>query len=174
MTIRNTLSAVSMMRREQQRRVLRRLVSGGPATTATLSRDLAARLRPGDASRCVDALSAEGLIANDCARPPVWSATAAGIERDAAWRSEKKGLPMLPVPFTEGAALDCGRRGVILTVAQCAAAWNGRTLGDLPCARGEDGALERRGCPVGAEAADRIREREEASLQAKKERRACA
>lgn len=140
-----------------------RTFSEAAAHHAANLRIVAAKL-PGTASEIRDAVAARGvnraaleraigqLLANGHAtatddRYPTYALNDAG----KAWLAApvaRASVPEVPEGAKPGTGLVCGRRGITLTVAQCAAAWVARD-GQDACSRGADGPC-RAGCPAGA------------------------
>lgn len=125
----------------------RRVAGKLPATASSLNSDLAARMSSRQAADALKRLCADGR-ATFAGRPALYSLTDAGRAWLAA-PAERPSLPVLPPDASPAESLACGRRGVVLTVAQCAASWASR--GQDACSRDAEGKDTKGGCPVGAQ-----------------------
>ncbi len=119
-----------------------------PATAAEVYDVVAARgLTRGDVTRALGTLLAADHATAAEGRTPRYTLTEAG----KAWLAEpvaRVSVPEVPDDATPATGLVCGRRGITLTVAQCAAGWAARD-GQDACSRGAEGPC-RVGCPAGA------------------------
>ena len=126
---------------------LRLVASKLPATAAEVYYVVAARgLTRNDVTRALATLLAADHATATESRTPRYTLTDAG----KAWLAEpvaRVSVPEVPEDATPSTGLVCGRRGITLTVAQCAAGWAARDGHDA-CSRGTDGPC-RAGCPAG-------------------------
>lgn len=126
-----------------------RLVAGKlPGTAAEVYYVVAARgLTRSDVTRALGTLLAADHATATDGRTPRYTLTDAG----RTWLAEpvaRVSVPEVPEDATPSTGLVCGRRGITLTVAQCAAGWAARD-GQDACSRGAEGPC-RAGCPAGA------------------------
>ncbi len=165
--IRATLAETRAIHAADERRVAARL----PDTAAHLNADLAGWLTPRRVTDALRRLRADGRVDATDAKLPTYSLTDAG----RTWLAAPVARPLLPV-LPEGAtpaqSLTCGRRGVVLTVAQCAASWAAR--GEDACSQDDRGREAKGGCPVGARCAQIVEAAVDTKNAARRERRRAA
>ena len=141
--MRATLAETRAIHAADERRVAAKL----PDTAGHLNADLAGWLTPRRVTDALRRLRADGRVDATEAKLPTYSLTDAG----RAWLAEpvaRVSVPEVPEDATPSTGLVCGRRGITLTVAQCAAGWAARD-GQDACSRGAEGPC-RAGCPAGA------------------------
>lgn len=139
-----------------------------PAAGATLNYDLAAQCNAVEIQGALRRMRDDDRVE---LADRLYSLTDAG----RAWLAapvERPSLPVVPEDATPAESLACGRRGVTLTVAQCAASWASR--GGDACARDADGRETKGGCPVGARCAAIVEAAADQKNQLRRDRRRAA
>lgn len=135
----------TMAQKRARHAIVDRIVAAHlPATGAALSYDLAAQCSAVEIQSALRRMRDDGRVE---LADRAYSLTDDG----KAWLAapvERPSLPVVPEDATPAESLACARRGVTLTVAQCAASWAAR--GGDACARDAGGKETKGGCPVGA------------------------
>lgn len=166
--MRATLAETRAVHAADERRVAARL----PDTAGHLNADLAGWLTPRRVTDALRRLRADGRVDATEAKLPTYSLTDAG----RAWLAapvERSSFPVVPDGATPAESLSCGRRGVVLTVAQCAASWGCRTGLDA-CSHDERGRESKIGCPVGAKCSAIVEAAVDTKNQYRREKRRAA